>query len=390
MRQHRKEVTPFFNHAQEFFNRLNDEGLLQQLLDFIYGPVRHREKGAQQARFLLEDINRHELSLSPAEELSLAQACQRVGATQEAAVFFERYLALPVDSETADAEIYLPRWRVHAALAQIYLGQGFPEKASPHLTACLEFRDDIPEALGEKLEQEAVAVAQKLSPSKRALLIGIDEYRYARRLHQGFTKDVDAWKGALAKMGYAAKDITILKDQRATRENILKEFDALAKHAENFPAFFFFAGKGTRDSSGSNMALLAVNLDKENPQPSPVTFQELASRSKNARHLTVVCDATFSDKSTASSYGPSSPDPIQEQPAITYFGKSMIDTPFGNTCILSGSKAESGGHVPTYSRTETENGGAFSQQLIKAAEANSNSLTPAELIQKMIADNVSV
>ena len=97
---------------------------------------------------------------------------------------------------------------------------------------------------------------------KRALLIGINDYAGQLRTLKGCVPDVDLQKELLMhRVGFIESDILTLKNEAATRNNILNAFrDHLINACgEGDVAVFHFSGHGRRVSDRSHFRPFSVN-----------------------------------------------------------------------------------------------------------------------------------
>ena len=78
-----------------------------------------------------------------------------------------------------------------------------------------------------------------------ALLIGIDKYQNVQGLDYA-VKDAESMEEILTNLfGFPQDNITILKDEEATKSNIIKEFSNITKKAKSDDrVLIFFAGHG--------------------------------------------------------------------------------------------------------------------------------------------------
>ncbi|MCD9186029.1 MAG: caspase family protein [Pyrinomonadaceae bacterium] len=84
---------------------------------------------------------------------------------------------------------------------------------------------------------------------KRALLIGINEYKYYREYPlDGCINDVEIIASVLReKFGFSEDEITLLKDKEATRDRIVEEMRRILETCEpDAPVVLHFSGHGTR------------------------------------------------------------------------------------------------------------------------------------------------
>lgn len=92
---------------------------------------------------------------------------------------------------------------------------------------------------------------------RRALLVGVNRYKYGFRL-RGCLEDVRAWWEVLKSLGWSAREIRILTDERATSDRIADALSWLAsgKLKSGDAVFFFFSGFSccVRDLEGDGLA----------------------------------------------------------------------------------------------------------------------------------------
>ena len=102
------------------------------------------------------------------------------------------------------------------------------------------------EARRETLLKIAASEVNNKRSTKKACLIGIN-YSGTESELKGCINDVHMLKDMLiSKYNYNREDITLLTDQQATRQNILKEFTSLVKNAVSGDTVFFsFSGHGS-------------------------------------------------------------------------------------------------------------------------------------------------
>jgi hypothetical protein len=105
---------------------------------------------------------------------------------------------------------------------------------------------DVLEAERETLLKIAASEVNNKRSTKKACLIGIN-YSGTESELKGCINDVHMLKDMLiSKYNYNREDITLLTDQQATRQNILKEFTSLVKNAVSGDTVFFsFSGHGS-------------------------------------------------------------------------------------------------------------------------------------------------
>ena len=151
--------------------------------------------------------------------------------------------------------------------------------------------------------------------NKRALLIGIDEYRYVPPL-DGCINDVRLMHRVLVDtFAFAPDDITLLTNGQATRAAILAAFDALvaATSADDI-VVIYYAGHGSRmtdregdEPSGFDSTILPVDSGRSPHENRDITDDEihvvLAALAAKTSYVTVVVDACHSGTITRDAFG---------------------------------------------------------------------------------------
>ena len=132
-----------------------------------------------------------------------------------------------------------------------------------------------------------------------ALIVGINKYENVRKLEYS-TADAIAMRDVLVeKFGFTDEKITLLLDNDATKDNIIKEFANIALQAQkNDRVLVFFAGHGeTMDMpSGGQMGyLIPVDGNPDNLYLSAIPMDELKrlSAMSNAKHMLYLIDACY-------------------------------------------------------------------------------------------------
>ena len=142
-----------------------------------------------------------------------------------------------------------------------------------------------------------------------ALIIGIDRYQNVQGLDYA-VKDAESIQNIIVDLLDFSKDnITILKNEEATKTRIIQEFSNITKKAEvNDRVLIFFAGHGqTEDLPGGGEIgyLLPVDGDESDLYVSAIEMDELQTismRSK-AKHILYLVDACYGGISTVGARG---------------------------------------------------------------------------------------
>lgn len=168
--------------------------------------------------------------------------------------------------------------------------------------------------------------------TKRALLIGIDNYRHVRTL-DGCVNDSQLMRGVLVeRFGFPEAHVTQLLDGQATRAAILGAFDELvASTGQDDVVVIHFAGHGSQmrdregdEPSGFDSTLMPVDTGRAPHENRDITDDEvhqvLAALAARTPHITVLVDACHSGTVTRDAFGAKTrsvePDlrPIEELP----------------------------------------------------------------------------
>ena len=191
-------------------------------------------------------------------------------------------------------------------LVDVGLGEGFPLPDVPG-------KDDRNRRveivrLGS-LDPETTASAPERG--RRALLVGIDEYAHVHPL-VGPVNDARAVKSFISgHLGYSDRDIRMLLDSEATRDNILDAFEdwLIDGTVEGDQVFVFFSGHGFRqpDQNGDEadrydetLVPVDVRLAADGAFSGMITDDEIAVLMNRlaGREIQVVVDACHSGTST--------------------------------------------------------------------------------------------
>lgn len=139
-----------------------------------------------------------------------------------------------------------------------------------------------------------------------ALVIGIDQYQRWPRL-QHAVRDAQALRDTLqSQFGFRAENITTLTDAEATRANILRALNGLARDKSGQPrvkrddrVFVFFAGHGStrRLPSGRDVGyIIPVDAGTDDLQTDAIAMPQLQELSEAlpAKHAFFIIDACYS------------------------------------------------------------------------------------------------
>ena len=142
-----------------------------------------------------------------------------------------------------------------------------------------------------------------------ALIIGIDKYQNVQGLDYA-VKDAQSIQNILINsLDFSKDNITILKNEEATKSRIIQEFSNITKQAEvNDRVLIFFAGHGeTEDLPGGGEIgyLLPVDGDQSDLYVSAIEMDELQTISlrSQAKHILYLVDACYGGISTVGARG---------------------------------------------------------------------------------------
>jgi hypothetical protein len=145
-------------------------------------------------------------------------------------------------------------------------------------------------------------------PSKRALLIGINNYANVRQL-KGCVNDVTAMKTLLtSNYQFPEKNITMLTDQMASREKILAAFQQLIEATDtNDIVLIHYSGHGSQiyDKTGNEVDSLdetIIPCDYDYKGVYPISDKQLAvvlaALARKTRYVTIILDCCHSGGGT--------------------------------------------------------------------------------------------
>ena len=145
-----------------------------------------------------------------------------------------------------------------------------------------------------------------------ALVIGIDKYQNIPGLDYAVRDAQSIQNVMINSLDFSKDNITILKNEEATKSRIIQEFSNITKKAEvNDRVLIFFAGHGeTEDLPGGGEIgyLLPVDGDRSDLYVSAIEMNELQTLSlrSKAKHILYLVDACYGGISTVGARGLSS------------------------------------------------------------------------------------
>ena len=142
-----------------------------------------------------------------------------------------------------------------------------------------------------------------------ALIIGIDKYQNVKPLNYA-VKDAESIQDILVNtFDFPEDNVTLLKNEEATKQNILKSFSEITKKAEDSDrVLIFFAGHGeTMDlpEGGEKGYLIPVEGDSEDLYLTGLPMEELRQIAliSRAKHMLYLVDACYGGIAAVGSRG---------------------------------------------------------------------------------------
>ena len=141
--------------------------------------------------------------------------------------------------------------------------------------------------------------SDKIYDNSYALIIGIDQYQNVQKLHYA-VKDAESIRNLLLKyFEFPDGNISIIKNEYATKQNILEEFSKITRIAkQNDRVLIFFAGHGeTMDLPGGGEMgyLLPVDGKKDNLFATSIPMDDIKriSLMSKSKHMLFLIDACY-------------------------------------------------------------------------------------------------
>ena len=179
---------------------------------------------------------------------------------------------------------------------------------------------------------------QDIYDNSWALIIGIDKYESVRKLNYA-VKDAESIQDILLNtFGFPSENITLLTNEQANKQNILKSFSNITKNANEYDrVVIFFAGHGeTMDlPEGGEMGyLLPVDGDRKDLYLSSIGMDELKKISlmSKAKHVLYLIDACYGGIAAVGSRG------LEPETTPNYIEKITKDK--SRQIITAGGKGE--------------------------------------------------
>jgi hypothetical protein len=238
------------------------------------------------------------------------------------------------------------------------------------------------------------AQQEPASAARRALLIGINDYRANDGIEKpeffdlaGCRNDVALMRGLLERSGFG--DIRVLEDSQASRQGILDAFAALERDVgKGDTVFFHFSGHGAQaedfdDETVDSLDETLMPYDARMPGVKDIVDDEIGAwldrlRAKGAAHLVVVLDCCHSGSGTRGlglvARG-APPDPRTE--LYESGTRGLVDLRSGAWVVVTGAAADQQAlDGPIDGRSQ----GALTWALVRSLEAEPGA-TPVRLWQ---------
>ena len=171
-----------------------------------------------------------------------------------------------------------------------------------------------------------------------ALIIGINKYQNAQNLNYA-VKDAESIQDILVNtFDFPEDNVTLLKNEEATKQNILKSFSEITKKAEDSDrVLIFFAGHGeTMDlpEGGEKGYLMPVEGDSEDLYLTGLPMEELRQIAliSRAKHMLYLVDACYGGIAAVGSRG------LNSKTTLNYIDKITKDK--ARQVITAGGRGE--------------------------------------------------
>ncbi|MFA6318676.1 MAG: caspase family protein [Elusimicrobiota bacterium] len=169
--------------------------------------------------------------------------------------------------------------------------------SGPRQVAVKTAEQDKPVVLDEGVDEPPTS-AVPLDPSAVAVVVGIEKYRDIPGVDYA-ARDAKAVHGYLTRsMGFDSRNVALLTDERATKNDLAKYFDKWLKNrvTKESRVFVFYAGHGAPKPSTGEAYIVPFDGDPNYVEDTAYPLSKLyATLAKlPAREVNVVLDACFS------------------------------------------------------------------------------------------------
>ena len=172
--------------------------------------------------------------------------------------------------------------------------------------------------------------SEEIYSNSWALIIGINKYENVQKLDYAADDALAMQEMLIELFNFPSANITLLLDEKASKDNIIKEFSNIAfKAQEDDRVLVFFAGHGeTMELPGGGQMgyLIPVNGDADNLYYSSIAMDELkrlALMSK-AKHMLYLVDACYGGIAAVGSRSLSTSSPNYIEKIVSDQGRQVI------------------------------------------------------------------
>ena len=143
------------------------------------------------------------------------------------------------------------------------------------------------------------ATSSDIYDNSWALIIGIDKYQNVQKLNYAVDDAEDVKDLLIDQFGFPQNNITLLKNEEATKQNILKSFRDITRNAKkNDRVLIFFAGHGETynlPEGGEIGYLLPYDSDSDDLYYTSIPMNEFKTLStmSESKHLLFLIDACY-------------------------------------------------------------------------------------------------
>jgi hypothetical protein len=175
-----------------------------------------------------------------------------------------------------------------------------------HPNTLLQVWQPISIGLRHKLVSRSFKIIAKATepPRRRALLVGINEYPDPANRLEGCVNDVYSMSATLQENGFSPEDITVLINERATKENIIERLHWLLSNCDDqTDRVFYYSGHGLqipgrgKDSAIDHLEDGIVPVDFDWQKLNAITdrdFLDLYSQLPKTSRFVAIFDSCFS------------------------------------------------------------------------------------------------
>jgi uncharacterized caspase-like protein len=180
-----------------------------------------------------------------------------------------------------------------------------------------------------------------------ALIIGIDTYKHASPLSYAVNDANEITEVLINDLEFPVGNVTCLRDEQATRTNILKSFMRFASNDIELDdrIFIFFAGHGhTRPSRRGDVGFLVAHDSDPNDPSTYIRWDDLTRNSDlfRAKHMFFVMDACYGGLALTRALHPGSVRFLKDM--MIRYARQVLTAGKADEVV-----ADSGGPLPNHS-----------------------------------------